>query len=147
MGMVERKGRARAKVVPNVQAMTLVPEIETNIKKGTRVITDDLVSCNKLGSLGYEHHTVPHSKKRYIVGKDIHTNAVEGFWSQLKRSIDGSYHHVTPRYLQLYVDEYGFRYTHRNDEQNMFITMLERVVEAAAWVVSLGTLWGSEPLW
>ena len=74
---------------------------------------------------------VPHSQGVYVLGKDIHTNSVEGFWSQPKRSIDGTYHHVTPQHLQKYVDEYGFRYSHRNDEQAMFRTMMERVVRHA----------------
>ena len=67
-----------------------------------------------------------------MIGKDIHTNTIEGFWSQLKRSIDGSYHHVTTKYLPLYVDEYAFRYTHRKDEQNMFWSMMERVISQAS---------------
>ena len=65
------------------------------------------------------------------MGEDIHTNSIEGFWSQLKRSIDGTYHHVTEGYLQRYVDEYAFRYSHRNDEQAMFRTMMERVIQHA----------------
>ena len=48
-----------------------------------------------LGALGYQHDAVSHSEGVYVLGKDIHTNSVEEFWSQLKRSIDGSYHHVT----------------------------------------------------
>jgi len=63
---------------------------------------------------------------------DARTNTIEGFWSQLKRSIDGTYHHVTAKYLQAYVDEYGFRYSHRNDEQAMFRTMMAQVVERSS---------------
>ena len=66
--------------------------------------------------------------KIYVTGKDIHTNSIEGFWSQLKRSINGTYHHVTAKHLQEYVDEYGFRYSHRKDEQPMFTTMLKQIV-------------------
>ena len=75
---------------------------------------------------------IQHSKGVYVLGKNIHTNAIEGFWSQLKRSIDGTYRHVTPEHLQGYVDEYAFRYSHRNDEVNMFHTMLEHVIRHAA---------------
>ena len=74
---------------------------------GTAVLTDDLPSYRRLSSLGYQHDVVPHSRGVYVVGKDIHTNSIEGFWSQLKRSIDGSYHHVTTHHLQKYVDEYS----------------------------------------
>jgi transposase len=128
LGMVERQGRARAIVIPNVKAKTLVPAIEANVDKTATVYTDDLMSYDNLSKLGFNHQAVAHSKKIYVMGKDIHTNSVEGFWSQLKRSIDGTYHHVTPQHLQEYADEYSFRYSHRNDEQSMFKTMLNQVV-------------------
>lgn len=80
-----------------------------------------------IGNLGFDHKTIAHSQKVYVTAKDIHTNSIEGFWSQLKRSIDGTYHHVTAEQLQGYVDEYSFRYNHRKDEQPMFLTMLRKV--------------------
>ena len=101
------------------------------LPKGAAIISDGMASYDGLGRLGYQHDTVPHSKGVYVLGKDIHTNSIEGFWSQLKRSIDGSYHHVTTKWLPLYVDEYSFRYSHRNDEQAMFLTMMERVIDHA----------------
>jgi transposase-like protein len=127
MGMVERKGRAKGIVIPNVKAKTLIPNIEANVIKNATVYTDDLLSYGKLGKIGFDHKTIAHSQKVYVAG-DIHTNNVEGFWSQLKRSIDGTYHHVTAEHLQDYVDEYSFRYSHRKDEQPMFKTMLNQIV-------------------
>jgi len=50
-----------------------------------------------------------------------------GFWSLLKRGIGGVYHSVSEKYLQSYINEYGFRYNHRKDERPMFLTVLERV--------------------
>jgi transposase-like protein len=126
LGLVERKGRARAIVIHDIKAKTLLPAVEANVTKNSTVYTDDLMSYDRLASLGFDHKTVAHSQKIYVTGDDIHTNSVEGFWSQLKRSIDGTYHHVTPEHLQEYADEYSFRYSHRNDEQPMFKTMLER---------------------
>ena len=132
LGIVERNGRARAIVVPDVKAKTLIPHIEANVIKCADIYTDDLLSYQRLTKLGFKHQTVAHSKKIYVTGKDIHTNSVEGFWSQLKRSIDGTYHHVTAKHLQEYADEYSFRYSHRNDEQPMFITMLNQVINHAS---------------
>jgi len=129
MGIVERKGRARAIVIPDVKATTLLPKIEANvIKDATIVYTDNLPSYNKLESMGFDHITVAHSQNIYVTSGDTHTNSVEGFWSQLKRSINGTYHHVTPEHLQEYADEYSFRYSHRKDEQPMFTPVLEQVV-------------------
>ncbi|MGA7844898.1 MAG: IS1595 family transposase [Dehalococcoidales bacterium] len=133
MGFVEREGRARAIVIPDVKAKTLLPAVEANvIKDNTTVYTDDLPSYNKLESMGFNHETVAHSQKVYVTGKDIHTNSVEGFWSQLKRSINGTYHHVTPEHLQEYANEYSFRYSHRKDDKPMFTSMMNRVVEHAS---------------
>lgn len=132
LGIIERKGRARAIVIPDVKAKTLIQHIEANVIKCADVYTDDLPSYKHLSKLGFKHQAVEHSKKIYVTGKDIHTNSVEGFWSQLKRSIDGTYHHVTPEHLQEYADEYSFRYSHRNDEKPMFLTMLEQAVNRAS---------------
>ena len=132
LGMVERNGRVRGMIIPAEDTPTLEAEVQANIERGTAVLTDGHAGYDGLKALGYRHESVPHSQGIYVLGKDIHTNSIEGFWSQLKRSIDGSYHHVTIDYLPLYVDEYAFRYTHRNDERNMFWLMMERVISQAS---------------
>jgi transposase-like protein len=128
LGIVQRKGKIKGTVIPNVKAKTLMPVIKANVMKDdTTVYTDDLNSYKRLDRLGFDHKVIEHTRKVYVMAGDIHTNSIEGFWSQLKRSIDGTYHHVTPEHLQEYVDEYSFRYNHRNDERPMFLTMLEKV--------------------
>ena len=41
--------------------------------------------------------------------------------------IGGVYHSVSEKYLQSYINEYGFRYNHRKDERPMFVTILSKV--------------------
>ena len=132
MGMVERGGNVVANVVPDVKARTLLPEIHASISQNATAYTDDMLSYSGVARMGYTHRVVAHSKGQYVLAKDIHTNSVEGFWSQLKRSIDGTYHHVTPEHLQEYVNEYAFRYSHRKDDEPMFWTMLEQVIRKAS---------------
>jgi transposase len=60
----------------------------------------------------------------------VHTNTIEGFWSLMKRGIDGVYHAVSAKHLQMYVDEYAFRYNHRNDGRAMFRTVTERAASS-----------------
>ena len=60
-------------------------------------------------------------------GEDELVIDIEGFWSLLKRGIGGVYHSVSEKYLQSYINEYGFRYNHRKDEKPMFLTVLERI--------------------
>lgn len=52
---------------------------------------------------------------------------IEGFWSLLKNSIRGTYRAIGPDYLQSYVNEYTFRYDHREDETPMFSTIAGRI--------------------
>ena len=62
----------------------------------------------------------------YVRGA-IHTNNIEGFWSLLKRGISGVYHPVSEKYLQIYINEYGFRYNHRNDEKPITVFLIPNV--------------------
>jgi transposase len=58
---------------------------------------------------------------------DVHTNTIEGFWSLVKRGISGVHHAVSAKYLQGYLNEYAWRYNHRNDATPMFTSLLENV--------------------
>ena len=60
---------------------------------------------------------------------DINANTIEGFWSLIKRGLSGTHHAVSQKYLQSYLDEYGFRYNRRNVEKPMFKQILEQVSE------------------
>ncbi|MFC1979678.1 IS1595 family transposase [Chloroflexota bacterium] len=128
MGMVERNGKAIAKVVPNVKARTLLPMIQARIVKEDKTIifTDELPSYNQIAKLGYAHGVVQHAAKQYVSGL-AHVNTAEALWSTIKRGIDGVNHHVSPLYLQSYLDSYIYRYNHRKDEQPMFLSLLGRV--------------------
>ncbi|MFC1902863.1 IS1595 family transposase [Chloroflexota bacterium] len=128
MGMVERNGNAIAKVVPNVKARTLLPMIAERIVKEdkTIVFTDELPSYNQIERLGYAHKVIQHAAKQYVSGI-AHVNTVESLWSNIKRGIDGVNHHVSPLYLQSYLDSYVYRYNHRKDETPMFLTLLDKV--------------------
>jgi transposase len=128
MGLVERDGNAVAKVIPDVKAKTLLPMIEKQVAKEgkTVVFTDELRSYNKVERLGYGHEIVQHCAKQYVRGI-AHVNTCEALWSTIKRGIDGVNHHVSPLYLQGYLDSYIYRYNHRKDETPMFLMLLSRV--------------------
>ena len=61
----------------------------------------------------FDHESVNHSIKEYVRG-DVHTNSIEGFWGNMKNSISGTYHAVSPAYLQTYVNQFVFFYNHRD---------------------------------
>jgi transposase-like protein len=129
-GMVERRGRVAAVTVPNVKQATLMPHITKRVLPSTMVYTDELRSYNALTRTGYGHDRVNHSEHIYVAGT-AHTNTIEGFWSLLKRGIGGVYHSVSTKHLQAYLDEYSFRYNHRDDVGGMFAAFLSRVEKVA----------------
>lgn len=122
-GMVERGGKVRAYVVPSTQRPTLYAHISTSVKPETVVYTDDAKVYRKVLPLhGFVHHRIDHSAQVYVSGS-VHTQTIEGFWSQVKRGINGVYHSVSRTYLQSYVNEYVWRWNHRNDGRVMFFTL------------------------
>jgi transposase len=128
VGLVERGGDVQAKVVSKVTTAQTFSNLARSVEKGATIYTDELAVYNYAKRFGYKHGVVNHGQKQYVLGP-IHTNTIEGFWSQLKRSIDGTHHHVSGKHLQKYVDEFVFRYNRRFASSSMFSLMTERVGE------------------
>ena len=113
--LVERNGRIKSTVVPNVNANTLKTVMSEFIDNQSVVITDEFKSYN-------------HSRKEYVRG-NVHTNTVEGFFSILKRGINGIYQHVSKQHLFRYVNEFDFRYNLRkvNDTERAVTAIREAI--------------------
>jgi len=126
VGAVERNGKVIAQVIPDVKRHTLVPFVNRKVDRKAILYTDEFPSYDTMERIGYKHLRIAHHAKEYARGS-IHTNSIEGFWSLLKRGIGGVYHSVSEKYLQSYINEYGFRYNHRKDRKPMFRSILERV--------------------
>jgi len=126
IGMVERKGKVKANVVDNLKKRTVKPIISKNIEKKSEVFSDEFLSYHDLANYDFDHDVIKHKIKEYVRGR-VHTNTIEGFWSQLKRSIHGTYHSVSPQHLQLYVDEFAWRYNHRKSEIPFFELLLNQM--------------------
>jgi transposase-like protein len=126
LGAVERKGNVIAKVVGNTKSSVIKPFVKENIKLTAEIKTDEYKAYSPLKRLGYDHDTVDHGRKQYVKGT-AHTNNLEGFWSQLKRSINGTYHSVSPKYLQTYLNEFAYRYNRRGAETPIFHSLVQKV--------------------
>jgi transposase-like protein len=124
-GMVERKGRVVVATVPNATWRTLMPHIIQRVVPASLIYTDESASYDRVVKAGYYHRRIRHTEKVYVSG-DIHTNTVEGFWSLVKRGINGVYHAVSAKHLQGYLNEYAWRYNHRNDGRAQFESLLLR---------------------
>jgi len=124
-GAVEREGRVVAVTVPNVDGVTLLPYVRKHVIPATTVYTDEMGAYKYLRENGYDHKKINHMEKVYVSG-DVHTNTIEGFWSLAKRGIGGVYHAVSAKHLQGYLNEYSWRYNHRDGGQVMFEALLLR---------------------
>ena len=126
----ERKGRVIALTTENAQKTTLLGIAKQRILPETTVFTDEWLGYEGFGNEGYTHRRINHSEKVYVVG-DVHTQTIDGFWSLVKSGIRGVYHQVSKKYLQTYLDEYGFRYNRRDQGNLIFTSFLKRVCERA----------------
>lgn len=128
-GMAKRGGKISAFVVDDTKGTTLKPIVDANVKSDkdlSILITDEWLGYTKLKN-EYNHVIINHLSGEYVRGA-FHTNTIEGFWSQLKRTIKGTHIHVSKRHLQKYVDEVAFRYENRQKQDIMFELILKNVV-------------------
>ena len=117
LGMIERNGKVNAVKIDERSQKVLTSEIIALVSKTASIYTDEWVGYNKLKRV-YDHSVVKHNAHQYVNGR-VHTNTIEGFWSLLKRGIFGIYHFTSKKHLQLYVDEFVFRYNSRNITSEM----------------------------
>ena len=117
IGLLQRDGKIRAKKTTDVSSKSLTRFIRENVKEGSTISTDEWAGYNRV-SERFTHLVVSHGHGQYVDGI-AHTNTLEGFWSLFKRGIIGQYHQISRKYLDKYVDEFCFRYNHRN-VQNVF---------------------------
>lgn len=126
VGAVQRGGELRASVVSDTSRKSLQPFLIGNVSFGTHLNTDEWLGYNGLKGI-YKHQFINHRGEEYVRG-DVHTQNIEGFWSQLKRSVYGCYHSVSSKHLQSYIDESVFRYnTRKNSENGRFDLMLSNI--------------------
>jgi transposase len=119
-GMVERGGRVVAKVVPSPpKSGDLLPHIKTHVLPDTMIFSDEADFYDPLRLMKYGHKRIRHTAKVYVSG-DVHVNTLEGFWSLTKNGIRGVYRNVSQKHLQMYLDEYAFRFNRRGHHIPMF---------------------------
>jgi ISXO2-like transposase domain len=94
-------------------------------------MTDEGGAARKVGGEFSLHGSVNHSIGEYVRG-DIHTNTIEGYFSILKRGINGVYHHVSQDHLKRYLAEFDFRY---NERMALDVSDMERTTKAIKGIV------------
>ena len=126
IGMLERKGKIRAKVIAKIDRETLHNEVKENVESGANLFTDEWRSYRGLDEQ-YVHEVINHSIE-YVRG-NVHTNGIENFWALLKRTIKGTYVSVEPFHLSKYLDEQMFRFNERKgNDKDRFLKAVGNIV-------------------
>lgn len=129
IGAVQRGGQMRLKVVPYSNRFNFRKFVDESVAPETEAIyTDENVSYFGIGDSDTRHETVNHSAEQWVCG-DVHTNTVEGVWSLFKRSVIGTYHKLSAKHLDAYLDELEHRFNNR-DNQFLFRDTLLKLVNA-----------------
>jgi len=121
VSLVERGGRVRSAVWPadkEIDRSALASHMRENVSLDAHLNTDESPLYTKTGRSFASHRTVNHSDEDYAhtdeqTGRLVTTNTVEGFFGNMKRSLDGTHHHVSGKYLPLYVAECDHKYNTR----------------------------------
>ena len=125
VGAKDRKtGKVAARVVRSTDGETLKGFVNEHAADGAEVYTDDAAAYRGLPN----HGTVRHSVGEYV-DRHIHTNGIESLWSMLKRAHKGTFHKLSPKHLQRYVNEFAGRHNFRELDT---IEQMAAVVEGMA---------------
>jgi transposase-like protein len=125
LGMVERGGRLRLRVIESRRGKALTDPVRANVNPSSIIFTDDWMAYKPIGREFASHSVINHSRGVYVHG-DIHTNSVEGAFGNLKTGMRGTYKKVSRKWLQSYLDEYAWRYNARLEPVGMFEQLLRR---------------------
>lgn len=117
MGMLERGGTVRARVIADRKLHNMRPMLEANLHPGSHLITDEHTTYPIIAKENDHVHEIINHIEGYVRGH-IHTNGIENFWSCLKRCLGGTYISVEPYHLDRYVEEQVFRFNLRKKEHS-----------------------------
>ncbi len=123
--LVERGGEARSVVMPSVTSKNLKAHLTEQIAPDAHLMTDKNQRYNSAGRTFAAHESVDHGDEEWVRG-NAHINTAEGFFSQFKRSLDGTHHHVSPKHLHRYAAEFDFRCNTRNGSDGERMTKAVR---------------------
>lgn len=119
-----RTGEARSRIIPNVTGRTLAYAILSHVDpQGSQLVSDQWAGYGPIGASFAKHVSVDHNRGEYRK-EGVSTNVVEGYFSQLQRSIDGTHHHVSVHHLPRYLAEFDLRYTTRKMTDAQRFSML-----------------------
>jgi transposase-like protein len=143
LGMRQRDGKTKALAVQSVDGATVYNAINSSIDVGSSIYTDEHRGYGGLNGLLYRQSAVNHSAGEYVRG-NVSTNSIESVWAVLKRGVNGVYHHVSPKHLNRYVQEFTFRLNDGNVERHSIDRMASLLKAAIGRRLTWNNLVGGE---
>ena len=113
VGMLERGGELVTRVVTARNKLAMQGLIIQHVLPGSTINTDEFGGYKDIDQSGYRHVKVNHSAGQYATREGAGVNAIEGFWAQLKRGINGTHIHVSSKHLPKYLGEFEYRWNMR----------------------------------
>jgi hypothetical protein len=114
IGAISRKGNVVCQIIESTDAITLNAFVRKAVSETVNLVATDEHSGYRFLKEYFPHESVSHSTGEYVRG-EVHTNNLESFWSLFKRGVMGSFHHVSKKYLPLYLAEFQFRHNNRRE--------------------------------
>ena len=112
IGVKDREsGEVRAEAIPDTSGRTLRGFVREHARPGSQVYSDGHAAYTSLVG-EYRHNAVQHSVGTYVI-EQAHTNGIESFWSMLKRGYQGTYHKMSPKHLDRYVQQFAGKHNLR----------------------------------
>lgn len=127
VGLRDDSGRTKGQVVPSTEATNLQGAIHKHVAVGSTIHTDEHMGYYDLAGLFFPKHEKVNHGAGEFVRDGVTTNGIESVFAVFKRGLLGVYHHVEPKNLQRYVDEFAFRLNdgnvkiHTLDRLNAFV--------------------------
>jgi transposase-like protein len=130
IGIIQRDGQLRLFHSKNITAKAIEGFLHDNLGEDVEVIFTDEYNVYRgvTKRMGIPHKFVQHSTKEYVRG-EAHTNSIENAFSLFKRGLRGSWHKLSAKHLQAYLEEMEFRFNRRKNP-NLFIDTLRHMVTA-----------------
>jgi len=134
IGVFQRKEQDQpAKIqtfpIPNRSRQVLAHVVSERVAPDAKIFTDEWSGYRHLKH-SHDHAIVIHSKGEYVNGL-AHTNNLESFWGVFKRGLIGSFHFVSVKHLQRYLNEFAFRFNNKDAEDLFLLVVVNLVIGSA----------------
>ena len=130
LSLIDGKGTAvRSKILEHAASLNSALPSPRTLTWRLRASLRQWPPYEEIGKLMAAQHAVDHGAGEYVTEKSSATNKAENYFSQLKRSLDGTHHHVSRTYLHRYLAEFDYRFSTREMTDS---ARMERLIAQSA---------------